>query len=174
MAKDDEEQKPEEGEEKGGGASKLLLIIAIVNTLGLLGLAAYVVLGSGPGQGDSPEAMAEAAAMERLDGQKPKENVGPMVELGTLLVNLREPAGDRYLKTRLQLELDGESTQSEVQGRMTQIKYQLTMLLSGQRVADVQGPENIEALRKTMTRRANAVLSKGRIVDVWPDEWIVQ
>ena len=38
----------------------------------------------------------------------------------------------------------------------------------------VSGPEAMEALRKSMIRRANAVLSKGRIVGVWPEEWIVQ
>lgn len=170
----DEDLEPEEGEEGGGGGgSKLLLIIALVNTLGLLGLAAYVVIGGGGGGEPSPEEAAEKV-MDRPDAPRPREEAGPMMELGTLVVNLREPTGDRYLKTKLQLELDSEETQAEVEQRLSQIRYQLTLLISGQRVADVQGPESMEALRKAMTRRANTALSKGRIVDIWPDEWIVQ
>ena len=91
-----------------------------------------------------------------------------------MVVNLKEPTGDRYLKTKVELELDSEETRAEVEGRLSAIRYQLNLLLSGQRVADVQGPEAIETLRKSMIRRANAVLAKGRIVNVWPAEWIVQ
>ena len=97
-----------------------------------------------------------------------------MYELGSVVVNLREPGGDRYLKAKLQLELDAPDTQTEVEQRASQIRFQINALLSGHRVADVQGPENMEALRKKMRRRANTVMTKGKIVAVWPDEWIVQ
>ncbi len=174
-----EDEEPEEGAEegKGGGAGKILLILGAINTLGLLGLAAFVVLGGGGDAPMSPEKGMEAAEMQAAAAGRPggaEGEPGPMMELGTLVVNLREPTGDRYLKTKIQLELDSEETRAEVESRLSQIRYQITMLLSGQRVADVQGPESMEALRKAMIRRVNASLSKGRVVGVWPDEWIVQ
>jgi len=121
------------------------------------------------------EEMAEGSMASDVPGVvKSTGTPGPMVDVGTLVVNLKEAGGDKYLKAKINLELDGDETLAEVEARLSQVKYQLTMLLSGQRVADVQGPEAMEALRKSMIRRANAVLSKGRIVGVWPEEWIVQ
>ncbi len=176
---DEEDEIPEEEEGGGGGGNKLLLIISLVNVIGLLGIAAYVVLGGGGSSGPqmTPEEMAKMSA----EGASPEKKMagigdepGPMFELGTMVVNLREPGGDRFLKCKIQLELDAPETQAEVEQRASQIKYQLNALLSGHRVADVQGPENMESLRKKMQRRANTVMSKGKIVAIWPDEWIVQ
>lgn len=167
-----------EGEEKSGGGGKLVLLIGLINTIGLLAIGAYVILfgGGGPAPMAPIDPATEQAMNDNLPGapDKPVAGPGPLVELGVLVVNLKEPTGDRYLKAKINLELDNELTRAEVEGRMSAIKYQLTMLLSGQRVADVQGPEAMESLRKSMKRRANAMLAKGSIVEVWPEEWIVQ
>lgn len=164
-------------EEKSDGSGKLVMIIALINTVGLLAIGAYVILGlGGPAPGGAIDPAVEAAMDETLPGMpdRPTGGPGPLVELGNVVVNLKEPTGDRYLKAKINLELDSEETRPEVEGRMSAIKYQITMLLSGQRVADVQGPEAMESLRKSMKRRANAVLSKGTIKEVWPEEWVVQ
>ena len=187
MAEENEEQTPdgEAGEEQssGGGSGKIVIIIGAINTLAILGLAAFVMTGGGGGGSGgppppmmTPEQMAEDALAKEAPVGVPsvKGAPGPKVEIGELVVNLKEPTGDRYLKTKIELELDNEETRAEVEGRLAAIRYQLNLLLSGQRVADVQGPEAIETLRKSMIRRANAVLSRGRIVNVWPAEWIVQ
>ena len=84
----DEDDLLEEGEEKKGGGSKMLLIIAMVNTLGLLGLGAFVVLGMNqekPAEDD--QALAESTEGETA--KKPMGEPGPTLELGTLVVNLR-------------------------------------------------------------------------------------
>ncbi len=176
---DEELGEDSEGGEKPGGGGKLVLLIGLINTIGLLAIGAYVILfggGAGPAPMAPIDPATEQAMNDNLPGapEKPVTGPGPLVELGVLVVNLKEPTGDRYLKAKINLELDTEQTRAEVEGRMSAIKYQLTMLLSGQRVADVQGPEAMESLRKSMKRRANAMLAKGSIVEVWPEEWIVQ
>lgn len=180
LENDDDLEEGGDVEEKGGsGGGKLVLLIGLINTIGLLAIGAYVILGGGGG-GTQPMAPIDPAVAQAIDDnlpgapERPKGGPGPLVELGVLVVNLKEPTGDRYLKAKINLELDGEDTRGEVEARMSAIKYQLTMLLSGQRVADVQGPEAMESLRKSMKRRANAVLAKGSITEVWPEEWIVQ
>jgi len=174
----DEPEDLQEGEEESsrrGGSNRLLLIMLIVNTVGLIALAVLFVLRGGDGAQRSGDVANGAMDDSQVEGMpRAGKDVGPMVELGTMVVNLAEPTADRLLKVSLHLELDDESTREEVEARRQQIKYQLQLLLSGQRVASVTGPENIERLRKQMTRRANAVLSKGRVVGVWPAEWIVQ
>ena len=169
-----------EGTQSGrskGGSGKILMIMLLVNMAGLLGLGGFVALSKGsPDPPPTPDELVEEAMDDSNlpPVRRSKGEAGPMVELRPLVVNLREPSGDRYLKTKIHLELDSEESRSEVESRLSQIRYQLTMLLAGQRVADVQGPENMEALRKGMVRRANAVLNRSRINGVWPGEWIVQ
>lgn len=174
----DEPEDLREGEEKApkkGGSNKLLLIMLMVNTLGLIALAVLFLLRGGGGPETSGDVASGAMDDSQIEGMpRVGKDVGPMVELGGMVVNLRDGTGDRLLKVNLHLELDSEGTQEEVESRRQQIKYQLQLLLSGQRVADVTGPENIEALRKQMTRRVNALLAKGRVTGVWPAEWIVQ
>ena len=183
MAEENEEQQPEEeaGEEEssGSGGGKLVLLIGLVNTIGLIGLAYMGMTGGFGGGGGgvtlSPESMSENSLKHKHKAEnKPSAAPGPKVELGELIVNLKEPTGDRYLKIKAELELDSEETRAEVEGRLQSIRYELNLLLSGQRVADVQGPDAIETLRKAMIRRANSRLAKGRIVNVWPGEWILQ
>ena len=175
MADDTLDQDGEPRPQKSG--NKLLMILLLVNMVGLVGLGAFVALGMTKSAPPPPPEDVVEEAMDDSDlpslGSNSSEG-GPIVELKPLVVNLREPSGDRYLKVKLHLELDAEETKVVVDSKLSQIRYQLTMLLAGQRVVDVQGPENMEALRKAMVRRANAVLHKGRIVGVWPAEWIVQ
>jgi flagellar FliL protein len=186
---EEQAEEKEEGGKKRGGAP-LLLILMLVNTLGLLGIGAYVVflMPKAP-PAMTPEQMAAQPAAEHKAGEKGGaeghgeekgggeghgEKAGPTMDLGTLTVNLREPSGEHFLRAKITLEIDAEPTKAEVESHLSEIRYQLNMLLSGQRVADVQGPEKMEALRQAMIRRANAVLSTGRITGVWPEEWIVQ
>ena len=182
MAEENEEPQVDEEESEeseGGGGGKLVLIIGLINTIGLIGLA-YMGMTGGFGGGSSaptlsPESIGESALQGKQAAEaRPSAAPGPKVELGELVVNLKEPTGDRFLKIKAELELDSEETRPEVEGRLMAIRYELNLLLSGQRVVDVQGPDAIETLRKAMIRRANSRLSKGRIVNVWPGEWIVQ
>ncbi len=192
MAADEEETHGEDGEKPKKKGFPLMMVLLLVNTLGVLGVGAYVVLvmPKGAPAAMSPEEMAaqggtggkeqggmggHGAAREPKPAGAPESGAaGPMLELGDVIVNLREPGGDHFLKTKLSLELDVEETRPEVEARLSQIKYQINMLLAGQRMADVQGPEKMEALRQAMVRRVNAVLTSGRIVGVWPEVWIVQ
>ncbi|MFN3201727.1 MAG: flagellar basal body-associated protein FliL [Bradymonadia bacterium] len=180
MAADETVENEEEGGGKGGG-SKLLMIMLLVNTLGLGGLAAYVVLGGGGDAsaaaetGDvAEEALEPPEEMEDMPAAAPGATGFEYTDMKELVINLNEPSGDRYLKTKINLQLDSEETKAEIDLRKSQIRYQLNVLLSGQRVVDVQGPENMESLRKAMVRRINASLSKGRVTGVWMVDWIVQ
>ena len=74
---------------------------------------------------------------------------GPLVDLGELVVNLKDPTDTSYLKVKANLELDSETTRPEVEGRFGSIRYALTVLLSGQRPQDVEGP----AARRLYVRR---------------------
>ena len=174
-----EQEAAEQGEESGGGG-KMVLLIGLVNTIGMCALGylfltqkPQVVAGGGTMAPIDPVMSAEST--NGVDTAKRTGAPGPKIDLGEMTVNLKDPMADRYLKVRLELELDKEETRTEVEGRLNEIKYHLQAMLSGQRVKDVNGPKNKEALRKNMIRRANAALGgSGRITEVWPSEWVVQ
>jgi len=175
-----EEEAAEKGEDAGGGGGKTVLLIGLVNTIGMCALG-YLFLTQKPEVAAGPGSMApidpvmSEESSNGVDTAKRTGAPGPKVDLGEMTVNLKDPMADRYLKVRLELELDKEETRTEVESRLSQIKYHLQAMLSGQRVKDVNGPKNKEALRKNMIRRANAALSgSGRITEVWPSEWVVQ
>src|SRR5262249_35101982 len=125
-AEEPKEEGHAEGEAKPkSGGSKLPLIVAVVNTVGLLGLAGFVVLSKGktaedpkhPGAKD-PAAVASAAGSdeggegaaaaegEAKEGEAAAEGKGGekatlIVSLGTFIINLKEPGGERYLKCKI-------------------------------------------------------------------------
>jgi flagellar basal body-associated protein FliL len=176
-----EEQEATEESSEGGGGGKLVLLIGLINTIGLCALGYFTIMQPpaaapvGGSMGNVNPAVMSPESSSGEDMAKRTGVPGPKVDLGEMTVNLKDPMADRYLKVRLELELDKEETRTEVEARLNEIKYHLQAMLSGQRVKDVNGPKNKEALRNNMIRRANAALGgKGRITEVWPSEWVVQ
>jgi len=98
-----------------------------------------------------------------------------LVGLGVFLINLDEPGEQRFLKCKIAVEVEGEGeVKKATEGKISKIRYEVNMLLSGLRVADVSGPEKIEQLRKVMIKRARkAVAPEIKVVGMWPEEWIV-
>ena len=99
-----------------------MFMVLILNTVGLIGLALFIVMGGGGGGGGgegqmmmTAEEMAEGSMAADSPGMaKPTGAPGPMVDVGTLVVNLKEAGGDKYLKAKINLELDSDETLAEV------------------------------------------------------------
>lgn len=120
------------------------------------------------GHGEAADGHGEAPA----DGHAVKTT---LVGLGVFLINLDEPGEQRFLKCKIAVEVEGEAeAKKATEGKVSKIRYEVNMLLSGLRVADVSGPEKIEQLRKVMIKRAKkAVAPEIKVVGMWPEEWIV-
>lgn len=201
-AHDDEKDK-KEGEEEGAkpkGGSKLPLIVAIVNTVGLLGLAGFVVLSKGKddtkdakdAKGKDAHAIASHAAGDHGDeaahGDGEDHGDGEaahgdghaaktlIVPLGTFVINLKEPGGERYLKAKIGMEVEGEGeVKKEAEGKVSKVRYEILMVLSDLRVVDVSGPEKIEALKKVMLQKARKALAPEiKVVGIYPEDWVIQ
>lgn len=184
--------------------SKLPLIVAIVNTVGLLGLAGFVVLSKGKGdstdaKGKDAHAVASHAAAEgehpvgdhaaehaaeHGDGEAAADahaeagghQATLIVPLGAFVVNLKDQGGERYLKAKIGMEVAGEGeTKKEAEGKVSKVRYEILMVLSDLRVVDVSGPEKIEMLKKTMLQKAKKALAPEiRVTGIYPEEWVIQ
>ncbi|MSP71388.1 MAG: hypothetical protein EXR76_04225 [Myxococcales bacterium] len=196
VKKDDEDA---ENAPVKSGPSKMPMVLAIVNTLALGGLAAFVVL-SRPASDDVkdkkvPGAVAVEAthATEHGDEDHAGEHGGAhgaadeaahddhaepstIVGLGVFIINLKDPSGDRYLKAKIGVEVLGEGDiKKVVEERTAKVRYEVNMILSNLKVADVSGPQNMEALRKVILVRAKKALAPEiKVIGVWPEEWVIQ
>lgn len=101
-------------------------------------------------------------------------DIGPIFSMDTFIVNLVDPLGKRYLKLRLELELEGEILRTEVDRRLPQLKDTIITLLSSKRFEDVASLEGKLQLRAEMTSLLNQRLRTGIITNIYFTEFIVQ
>ncbi len=173
-------------ESSGGGGSRLLTVIVLVQLLAIGGLTYFLFnmkqdidLLRTASQAEQSDKMAIAEDNEQLTIEEREEKwVGPLVDLGgQIVVNLRGMDGRNHLlRTSLSIEVDSEETRREVESKIIMIRYSLTRLLSSRRPEEVIGAEQMELVRNSMKRTADAVLAskKGKVVNVWPNDWILE
>jgi len=72
--------------------------------------------------------------------------------------------------------VDSEETRREAESKIIVIRFNLHKFLAAQCSQNVQGPEQMELIRKSMARSADAALASknGRVLNVWPNDWIVE
>jgi flagellar basal body-associated protein FliL len=169
--------------EKGG--SKILTVLTLLHILATAALFYFVVTARqdlDKFKVDLAEKKAEQTELaensvkltaEEEDGK----TMGPLVDLGSIRVNLRGSDGrDHRLMTTLSLEVDSEETRREAESKIVPIRFSLHKLLSSRRPEEVIGSEQMELVRKSMRRNADAMLAskKGKVLNVWPNDWIVE
>ena len=172
-------------ESSGGGGNRLLTVIVFCQLLAICVLF-YIIFDLKAGMSNLNE-MSSAKAEKQEEMSKnnaeltmeelEEKGMGPVVDLGgQIIVNLRGLDGrSRLLRTNLQVEVDSEETRREVESKIIMIRYKLTRLLSARRPDEVIGPNQMEQVRESMKRAADAVLkSQGKVVNVWPSDWILE
>ncbi len=160
-------------EENAGRTSKGLPVKLIVMVFGLLLLlgGAGLVVKSGiltqlAGGGKETEAAVtqEGAASD----------MGPIYSLETFIVNLADPRGKKYLKTKLELELDNAAVVPEIDKRLPQFRDTVLTVLSSKTFDDIRQLEGKYQLRAEMMAMLNQFLNSGKITNIYFTEFIVQ
>lgn len=162
----------EEAEQESSGGSPLIKLIILVVPALLIGLGGGYYIG---------KSLTETA-MKEEQIKEPKETetqvkepaVGPMFKLDAFTVNLHEPRGNRYLKTTIQLELDGEVLKPEVEKRLPQIQDIILALLTSKTTEELQSLEGKFRLREELLSRINALLVNGKLKRVYFTEFVIQ
>ncbi len=156
---------------EGGGKSKLVPILIGIIVLLAGAFGAYVVMGPSAGGG-----AAGAADPKKADDGDTlgADEVGPMHKIKGLVVNLNDPAGDRYLRASLEIELTGEKMVTEFAARESRIRDQIITFLSSLRYAQTQVARGKEEIRKGITQQMNGALRSGKVRGVYFTEFVVQ
>lgn len=157
MAEEEAEPAPE------GGKSKLMLILVVTNLL--------VVAGAGAAVFFAMSQPTQEAAAEETDAP---ETLGPLVEVTTLVVNLSDAEGSRYLRASLQIEARNEEAKATVEARMVPIRSALLLYLSGLTAEDFVGSEARQAILEECSTRIEEQAGEGLVRNVYIGDMVVQ
>jgi len=174
MAEEKENQEVEEKEEKSGGSNKLLLIVIIVLLLVLLivgGLVAYFLLS---GNDNPDELKADQQKVEKKKKVSQMTEMGPIYPLDKFIVNLLSNNSARYLKCKMDLELDSPELQQEVDKKLPAIRDLIIRILSSKTVEEIQTAKGKEKLKEEIKRKINAMLTTGEIKNVYFTDFVIQ
>lgn len=94
--------------------------------------------------------------------------------IDSIIVNLMDNNGERYLKITIQLEISNEDCISELDSLKPEIMDGLLDILSSKEYKEIVGFEGKQRLRDEIAIRVNNYLSKGQITKVYFTEFIIQ
>ena len=167
----------EEGEEEadGGGKKKLLLILIPVLLLAIGGGLYF----SGIIGGSSEEIVAEHAEGEEPQGEgeggEPAEAVNAaFFPLPDFIVNLSSSSGSRFLKLKVQLEIENEADLPAIETVTPRVIDQFQTYLREMRVEDLKGSAGIYRLRQELLYRVNIAAHPVKVTDVLFQEMLIQ
>jgi len=169
----------------GGGGNRMIIVLIVVMfiSIGVLGFFLFqtkqelkTFMEASPGSMSAPSKITKDDAQLTAE-EKEEKGMGPLVDLGgQIVVNLTGLDGrSRLLRTSLRNEVDSQETRRMVESKIVVVRYKLTRLLSSRRPEEVIGHTQMEQVRANMKSTVDAIFkSQGKIVDVWPSDWILE
>ncbi len=164
-------------------SKKVIIIIAAVFfvMMGMMGAGFFVIWKQMSAavaqvqQGDEQAQEEEEVPPEELE-----VNIGPLYKLDTMIVNLADAGGKRYLRITMEMELkpaeeiDPADLVEEIDKRLPQIRDAVLMILPSKAYADISHTTGKMALRDEIIAQLNGLLKKGQISTIYFTEFVVQ
>jgi flagellar FliL protein len=112
---------------------------------------------------------------EQVEVEEEQEvTIGPMYKMDTMIVNLADRGGKRYLRLTMQFELTNQEVLEEIEKRLPQIRDSILMILPTKQYADISTTLGKTALRDEIIAKVNGYLKKGTINTIYFTEFVVQ
>lgn len=132
----------------------------------IMGVLALVLLGGG--------GFAYLLLFDEPAPDKPKHVEKTMMPLEPFLVNLADKDSRRYLKVKIDLEVDNEKAAKELEKAMPRIRDQLIFLLSSKSYQEIATPEGKHTLKKEIMARMAALPTGKKISGAFFTEFVAQ
>lgn len=144
---------------------KLIIIAVLVLVLGAGGFFGWRTL--------SASKNADGTAVEAT---KAKELPGLIYPLKSFIVNLMDKAGvgRRYLKVTMEVEIGGEEEQELLDKYSAPIRDTILILLSSQRLTEINSMEGKVELKHRLLTRMNRILGESIVRHIYFTEFVVQ
>lgn len=162
--------KDQEG--KGGSKKKLIIIIAAVVLLLLVGggVAGFLLLSKSKAPEEAPDPGKDVPVPEITQ----KTDIGPMVDIGQILVNIISEDTNHYVKASITLELTSEDVKEEVTKRMPQIRDSILLLVGNKPYQELQDLAGKRQLKAELTSKINSFLQSGKVQAIYFTDFVVQ
>ena len=153
---------------------KMIMIIAVISLflIGSVGAGFYVIWTKISGMTPPAEAAGNAKA-QKAEAEN-SQQIGPILDLNTFIVNLADEGGQRFLKTSISVEMTAVEAIEEATTRMPQIKDYIVTLLPTKKSADILNAEGKQVLRDQLTEGLNRFLTKGKINALYFTDFVIQ
>lgn len=152
----------------------IIIIAAFVLIMGMMGGGFFLMwkqmsatVAQVNQQNGSEEAADEVVEEEDV-------SIGPMYKMDTMIVNLADRGGKRYLRLTMQFELSTPEVVDEIEMRLPQIRDSILMILPAKQYADISTTQGKVALREELMAQLNGYLKKGAINTIYFTEFVVQ
>ncbi len=179
----EKKKKAEEGQEEKKKGGKLKWIIIIILVLGLLGGGGFFAYkkffagkktSSAPTEQQTKSSSKQGKKGEKKEGEQTPKLQAKLVSLPTILVNLADPLGKRYLKISIEIEVKGKDPGTLVEKDMPMIKDALIMLLSSKTYDDLSTLEKKYKLKIEIAQRLNQIFGKPLVTNVFFTQFLIQ
>jgi flagellar protein FliL len=112
---------------------------------------------------------------DKAHAAKEKEEViKPTYKMDTLIVNLADQGGKRYLRITMEMELSAPEVLEEIPKRLPQLRDTILMILPSKQYTDISTTEGKTALRDELIAKINTILKKGTVTNIFFTEFVVQ
>lgn len=148
--------------QKKRGRKKILLFAFLALLVAGGGLAGYVLMAEEPGAGTEAQA-SQAPARHRVT-----------MPLEPFLVNLADKESRRYLKLKVELEVENDSAAKELEKSVPRLRDAVILLLSSKTYLDLASVEGKQRLKEEIRQRIRALPGGSRVNDVFFTEFVAQ
>lgn len=151
-----------------------ILLAVIVLMMGMMGGGFFLLWQK------MSTAIAQVEAQNN-GGQKAKSeksakgsSIGPVYKMDTMIVNLADQGGKRYLRVTMEFEVSSAEVIKEINERLPQLRDAILMILPSKKYADIATTQGKIALRKELMDKMNAILKTGTVTAIYFTEFVVQ
>jgi len=115
------------------------------------------------------ETQTEEEGEEAVD-EAPK----PIYKMTTMIANLADAGGRRYLRATMDLEMNKLEEEQKVQGRIAQIKDASLKIMSTRTFEDINSIPGKDSLRDEIIAKLNEILRGEIITNIYFSEFVIQ
>ena len=143
----------------------------------IYGMAGFILLGGAVGAGGYLGYIPIPGLSQSKISAPPKpasKEMGPVLKLSPLVVNLKEESGRSYLRTTIVLELESDKVGEEIKSRMSLLTDRAISTLSDKMLDNMKQPASKEQLKQELLSNLNQLFASPRIKGIYFDEFLYQ
>lgn len=155
-------------EPKKKGKMKFFLIFGMSGLIFLIGIGGVAYkMGLVFTPHKTPDQKAEQPSPEESE-------IGPILKLTPLIINLKEESGRHYLKTTMILEIEKKDWVEPIKTKMSSLMDIAILTLSERRLEELREPKAKEVIKKDLLEKMNQHLDPQKVKQIYFDEFLYQ